>query len=808
MPSRARTVPAVLTHSPLPLANPHSDFFPHGYLTGFFTSRPALKGYIRASSSVFNAARQLQSFTGGAPDMTPANPLYKLERALGVTQHHDAVTGSSKQAVAFDYAKMLAGGRADADGLIASALSRLAGGALDPTSISSCDLANATICGALESGQPTALFVYNPLGQSRDVNVVLPVGLPAGVASWSVTGASGAPLAAQLLPMTPTDTSLRRDYYRYYPSPCDAIVGTWTNPSVPASGNAFDPAANVPSYRISWSARPGSSFDVANEAKNASSWATAQGVLAADNSSASIVFFSAAGAQIAKETVGVSSQCDTFFFPATNTWSADAYTWRLVNTSSAMPVTPPTQWLAFQVPAVPAAGYTTIFLLPSSTVNGAPLTLASRPTRPDAHGGDETLSNGDVTLTFDGTTQLLKSFARSDGFALPLDASLLFYESSVGTPDAARGISGAYIFRPNSSTAFPPSESPPSVEFIRGPVVWEARMVYAPWASAVIRLWTESTALEIEYTIGPIPIEEGGKEIIARYDTPLASAATWFTDANGRDSNRRVRDHRASWNLSVEEPVSGNYYPVSAFTFLTDAVTGATLSVLPDRAQGGASIRDGSLELMIHRRLAADDALGVGEILTEPGLAAGDAGLRIRTTHVLVLEPTPDAAAVSRRAALSTTLWHPLLRFTQLGSEETPAAWAAAHRVNFTALATSLPPNVHLLTAHSLGPRTLLLRLSHNFEAGEGGNSSSAVSVALSNIFEVAAVALGACTEMTVTGNQPLADAPQSTYNVTGGGAVTLPIIPSPPAGATQTIEINALEIRTFQCIATFGVGV
>jgi alpha-mannosidase len=33
---------------------------PNAYWTGFFTSRPALKAYVRDCSSVYNAARQLQ----------------------------------------------------------------------------------------------------------------------------------------------------------------------------------------------------------------------------------------------------------------------------------------------------------------------------------------------------------------------------------------------------------------------------------------------------------------------------------------------------------------------------------------------------------------------------------------------------------------------------------------------------------------------------------------------------------------------------------------------------------------------------
>ena len=36
--------------------------------------------------------------------------------------------------------------------------------------------------------------------------------------------------------------------------------------------------------------------------------------------------------------------------------------------------------------------------------------------------------------------------------------------------------------------------------------------------------------------------------------------------------------------------------------------------MLVDRAQGGASLRDGELKLMVHRRCLRDDAFGVNEL--------------------------------------------------------------------------------------------------------------------------------------------------------------------------------------------------
>ena len=67
---------------------------------------------MRACSGFFTAARQLQALTGGAPGdaLQPSNPLYRLERALGTAMHHDAVTGTERQHVAYDYALQLGAG--------------------------------------------------------------------------------------------------------------------------------------------------------------------------------------------------------------------------------------------------------------------------------------------------------------------------------------------------------------------------------------------------------------------------------------------------------------------------------------------------------------------------------------------------------------------------------------------------------------------------------------------------------------------------------------------------------------------------
>lgn len=103
-------------------------------------------------------------------------------------------------------------------------------------------------------------------------------------------------------------------------------------------------------------------------------------------------------------------------------------------------------------------------------------------------------------------------------------------------------------------------------------------------------------------------------------------------------------NYRPTWNLTVHEPVAGNYYPINAAAYIKDHT--AQLSVIIDRSQvridggrgrvgrrgrqvlrqawGGAcvgwvvncqgvgSLNDGEMEVMVQRRLLFDDWRGAG----------------------------------------------------------------------------------------------------------------------------------------------------------------------------------------------------
>ena len=151
------------------------DFFPyadgpHSYWTGYFTSRAALKRYVRSSSQYWTVSRQVQAlagiYTGEIPSMADA---------MGILQHHDAVAGTAKQHVAFDYAKRLAEGyQADFTERLTKAFEIISG-----STVAHCPRANESICdatNALLAMSNVTVLIWNPDGHSgKSLFVEIPI---------------------------------------------------------------------------------------------------------------------------------------------------------------------------------------------------------------------------------------------------------------------------------------------------------------------------------------------------------------------------------------------------------------------------------------------------------------------------------------------------------------------------------------------------------------------------------------------------------------------------------------------------------
>ncbi|KAJ8283245.1 hypothetical protein COCON_G00020950 [Conger conger] len=362
------------------------------------------------------------------------------------------------------------------------------------------------------------------------------------------------------------------------------------------------------------------------------------------------------------------------------------------------------------------------------------------PPLPDA---PPVLENKYLRVTFDPDTGLLSSLSNLETKqTVQLKQNFYWYNASVGNVESIQ-TSGAYIFRPNSSTPVPVSLSA-KTQTLNGEVVQEVYQQFGPWVSQVLRLYGDSRELEMEWSVGPIPVQDGfGKEIITRLDTSINSSGLFYTDSNGREVLERRRDFRPTWDLKQTEPVAGNYYPINSRIFIKDGEQ--QLTVVTDRSQGGSSIQDGSLEIMLHRRLLRDDFRGVGEALSEPGSTARGWWLEGASCWRWRRNTPPAAAAETHRPLAESLVLQPLISL-QAGHLHPNTL------LQFSGLQAALPPAVHLLTVSRWDEHSVLLRLEHQFQAKESQTLSQPVTVNLQKLFSTLAVV--GVSEMSLAANQ------------------------------------------------------
>ena len=92
------------------------DFYPlksKCFWTGYFTSRPYLKGYIRKASNIFYSLSKYFSFNKFLLEYISDNiisNLNYLREVVGLNQHHDAITGTCMQYVSTNYIDKLKNG--------------------------------------------------------------------------------------------------------------------------------------------------------------------------------------------------------------------------------------------------------------------------------------------------------------------------------------------------------------------------------------------------------------------------------------------------------------------------------------------------------------------------------------------------------------------------------------------------------------------------------------------------------------------------------------------------------------------------
>ena len=638
------------------------DFFPYAdcpscFWTGYFTSRPALKGYVRELNSFLQSCRHLE-FLAHRPvyGISLYEPVVGvgsrvLEEAMGVAQHHDAVSGTEKQHVADDYALRLHIGQHSCQMLMKGALNTLING---PSTIVFefvfCEYLNISSCVHIQNSSSYWFVVYNPMARERTIPLRLPIKENSG---YTLTDVEGNSLSLDIFPVSGATKSLAGKY-----------------------GSA--------EYEMNFIVR------------------------------------------------------------------------------------------------LPPMGYTRFELKQTGRDR-----KISKNTKQQSF-GIFIMKNDKMSVSFsDG--KLISVTDLTSGVSLEVSQNFLWYNSSTGNNKHSQQASGAYIFRPNSSNLFTFSNKP-SVIHYQGKIAKEVRQTYSNWVSQVVRIFEGQDYVEFEYTIGPIPFKDGlGKEIISRYCTTLATQGMWYTDANGRSMQKRVRNFRPAWKLNQTEPAAGNYYPVNSRIALVDESKDVQFVILNDRSQGGASLSDGCVELMVHRRTLVDDKRGVGEPINETG-QFGD-GLIIRGKHYLILKPVKD---IRHRSLGEEIMMSPTMAFS--GDIEHTASGLAMF--NYSALTKELPFQIHLLTfSHdNSSGNTLLLRFEHMYENTE---ENSTATISLTNLF--ADFTIVSVVELGLGANVKLSDISRLHFTTNNAeNSRDWSQVYEPPMGEGLMFEIGPMQIKTF----------
>jgi lysosomal alpha-mannosidase len=628
------------------------DFFPyanniHSYWTGYFTSRPALKGFVRSTNNLLQICQRINAMALSGLDDT--NNVVNLHEAFGILQHHDAVSGTAKQAVTNDYQKMLNKGIVGCQSVVNDAMNDLApkSDQVPPTN-EFCSYLNISVCTVSQTSDKFLVTVHNGLARELKTFARIPV---------------------------------ESDEY------------TLSDPN----GNTV-------------------------QVQHVATFLTSQ-ITDATRSAYQLVF--------------------------------------------------PVQ--------LPPFGYNTYYL----SKNGADKNKrkAAKVNEEKNHPKDEvvdalpkcadcTLSNGLISVTFDSTTGLVGSiFDITSNTKANLTQNFYWYRGTDGSMPGNQA-SGAYIFRPDGTMLTVVSTNVTLSKVGKtGDYVQEMRQTFGSWVTQITRLYQGKPYVEFEWTVGPIPCSDMiSREIIARYDSDIHNGGTFYTDANGRQIMTRKLNYQPTYEYQNDEPLSGNYYPVNTRIYIKDEVKQLTL--LTDRSQGGSSLKNGSIELMVHRRDLYDDGFGVGEALNETG--TDGRGLVVTGRHWLLLS-NPSNGARRHRIYAQEMFAQPLYTFAP-STEDTFDTYISNFKTSFAGLTKPLPYNVNFLTlAEWHGTSHMLIRLEHLFQKGEDIELSRPVTVDLKGLFETFDISSMYETSLT-----------------------TLEIYPNSTRTSDLTVTLQPMEIRTF----------
>ncbi|XP_045167859.2 alpha-mannosidase 2-like [Mercenaria mercenaria] len=208
------------------------------------------------------------------------------------------------------------------------------------------------------------------------------------------------------------------------------------------------------------------------------------------------------------------------------------------------------------------------------------------------------IENEFIKANFDRKGMLNKVYDKTVGIYNEVELDFMSY-SSEG--------SGAYIFYPSGEAVGILEEIVPNIRVIKGLFMEQIQVVYKNLYHSITVFDTPSTqgqGLHVENKIDMRSKVMSDNEVIMRINSDVKNSdGSFYTDQNGY----QLIGRKTNFNRRIET----NYYPITTMVVLEDSVKRVTLH--SKQSHGAASLHQGSIEVMLDRKVLSDDNRGLGE---------------------------------------------------------------------------------------------------------------------------------------------------------------------------------------------------
>ncbi len=90
-------------------------------------------------------------------------------------------------------------------------------------------------------------------------------------------------------------------------------------------------------------------------------------------------------------------------------------------------------------------------------------------------------------------------------------------------------------------------------------------------ARVIVRAFAKNPSLEFEVRLYPINANLGGQEVTANFFAyNMNTNNTFYTDSNALEMQTRILNYRPTWNLTSDQPISSNYFPINSAIVVED----------------------------------------------------------------------------------------------------------------------------------------------------------------------------------------------------------------------------------------------